>query len=145
MSDDRDIVNACRRPGRGGEWFLRLQLAGITFESTIEIEGRSKDQRKIALELRDQVRERIGGEAVRRIALDVADSTARSDIECSTLVAKGPGLPAPEDHARFYDLNSAEGEDSEWLAGAIHYLTLRGQLERHPDHPHFVRFKPTTK
>lgn len=78
---------------------------------------------------------------VQILAYELADSTARADIECHTLEASGPGLPAPESHARYYDLDSVDAEDKAWVAKAVEYLELRGILERHPDRQQLVRFR----
>ncbi len=53
----------------------------------------------------------------------------------------GPGLPAPESHDRYYDTSTAEPEDKHVIDDALEYLELRGQLERHPEKPHLVRFR----
>lgn len=145
MTDDRDIVNAVRRPGRGGGWTLRLHLVGVTFESTTEIPGRSKEQRRIAYELRDEVRARIAGAALRRLAFKLADSTARADIESFAIEAEGPGLPAAVAHDRYYDTEHPKisADHKALIAEALDYLTLRGVLDRHPEKRHLVRFRST--
>ena len=61
-------------------------------------------------------------------AIEIADSCARSDIECH---CRG-------DFERGYDLASAEPEDSEMLVQAVRYLTARGLIERDGE---IVRFK----
>lgn len=72
---------------------------------------------------------------VRELAYRLADSTAKSDIECHTLEVDG------DDLRRYYDIDTAAVEDKTLLTEALEYLQLRGMLERHPRKPNLVRFK----
>lgn len=72
---------------------------------------------------------------VRALAYRLADSTAKSDIECHTLEVDG------DDLRRYYDTTTADVEDKTFIDEALEYLQLRGMLERHPRKPHLVRFK----
>lgn len=75
------------------------------------------------------------------LALKLADSTARADIECHTLPAEGRGLPVSQSHNRYWDTRTASGDDKHYVADALEYLELRGMLDRHPKRRHLVRFK----
>jgi hypothetical protein len=69
-------------------------------------------------------------------ALEIADSCARSDIECNC-ECSGKGA------ARWYRAlpdPDISPEENEWLPQALRYLTARGLIERHPDNPDLVRF-----
>lgn len=61
----------------------------------------------------------------------LADSAARSDIECGTL----------RDEAGWHDLSSTEGDDQPFVEVAVEYLNLRGLLEIHPELQGMVRFR----
>lgn len=67
-------------------------------------------------------------------AIEIADSCARSDIECSCKWTD----TTP---ARWYD--TASDRDPEILATiaqVVRYLEARGQIERNAEKPHLVRF-----
>jgi hypothetical protein len=82
----------------------------------------------------------VTGDRVGQLAHELADSTARSDIECNCALAEGPGLPAANEPGHYYDTASVEDEDRDFVATALEYLELRGVLERHPERAEFVRF-----
>lgn len=64
-------------------------------------------------------------------AIDIADSTARSDIECHFLRSADG----------WYNLALIPDESfSDWLPQIEHYLTARGMIERHPENANLVRF-----
>ncbi|HFQ92054.1 MAG TPA: hypothetical protein ENK29_04160 [Chromatiales bacterium] len=62
----------------------------------------------------------------------IADSAARSDIECNCERALSGDV-------WWYDLSSAGPEDQEWVDDAVAYLTARGLLEVKGDMARFVR------
>lgn len=65
-------------------------------------------------------------------ALDIADSCARSDLECN--------VPPVAGTERWYDLGGLTGdEDRRWADQAVRYLEMRGQLVRRPGEPQHVR------
>lgn len=59
----------------------------------------------------------------------LADSAARSDIECAT----------NRTDDGWHDLATAEPEDEEYLRTAMRYLALRGLLQTHPENAKWVR------
>lgn len=64
-------------------------------------------------------------------AIDIADSTARSDIECHFLRSADG----------WYNLALIPDESfSDWLPQIESYLTARGMIERHPENANLVRF-----
>ena len=74
-------------------------------------------------------------------AIEIADSGARSDIECFTVDAD---FDPVKDQARWYDTRKVE--PSEPLAKAaveraLRYLAARGLLLRKDGAPHIVSFK----
>lgn len=73
---------------------------------------------------------------VTTLALELADETARSDVEvyCGEYQLSGQ---------RWYDTTSAPPEDVEWVERALRYLDLRGLLIRHTQRPHLVRWEPS--
>lgn len=75
------------------------------------------------------------------LAHRIAQSTARSDIECLTLwvdTSDGrrymPELPA-------VGSDGHDPADAEFVANAVRYLEITGQLIRREGHPTHVRFK----
>jgi len=69
-------------------------------------------------------------------AVEIADSCARSDIECNLSGAFADG---------WYDTTSGEPSDHEvWLEQALRYLGARGLIEHHPEYGHLVRFPKVT-
>lgn len=68
------------------------------------------------------------------IAVEIADSVARSDIEVECLTVELDG-------ERYYDTSLPDPEDAAWVGRATRYLQLRGHLIRHPDMPHLVRWE----
>lgn len=72
-----------------------------------------------------------------RLAFELADEAALSDIECHCdRTQAGPHL--------WYETNTADGDDAAWVARAVRYLLMRGQIMRDPFHPTRVRFLPLT-
>lgn len=68
-----------------------------------------------------------------KLALKIADSCARSDVECHCApIGDPPNLQ--------WDLNSADECDHEHLAEAMEYLELRGLVKRDAQRPHIVSF-----
>lgn len=68
-----------------------------------------------------------------KLALKIADSCARSDVECHCKpTVKGPPWG--------WNLNSASKEDREHIAEAMEYLESRGLVKRDPKAPHIVFF-----
>jgi len=68
------------------------------------------------------------------LALKIADSVSRSDIECYCLMTKNRRI-------WWYDTAVAEPEDAEFVAEAVRYLDLRGLLVHHEADGKLVRFK----
>ena len=64
--------------------------------------------------------------------LEIADSTARSDIECN-LPYEGEGA------AIWYDTRLIPNRHGAELEQALRYLEARGQLTHKPDAPHWIR------
>lgn len=74
-------------------------------------------------------------------AIEIADSGARSDIECFTVDAD---FDPVKDHVRWFDTNLVEPAIPIAKAAverAVRYLEARGLLVRKPDAPHIVTFK----
>lgn len=69
-----------------------------------------------------------------QIKQDLADSAARSDIEC-LLVRTG----LFEDG--WYDTKSTAAEDQADVIRAMEYLAHRELIEKHPDNKYWVRIK----
>lgn len=69
-------------------------------------------------------------------AMEIADSCARSDIECNVMQA----FQTP-DLRRWYDSSTADPEDREAIDQALRYLEARGILVRDSTKPHVVTFK----
>jgi hypothetical protein len=60
----------------------------------------------------------------------LADSAARSDIECYSDRNEG-----------WHNLRSVDRDQVECVRIAVHYLTMRGLLEIHPERPELVRIR----
>lgn len=67
-------------------------------------------------------------------ALEIADSSARSDIECFC-------LRVDEDDTHWYSLRSATDDDRQWTEIGARYLDARGLLVKHPTREGLVRFQ----
>jgi hypothetical protein len=65
-------------------------------------------------------------------AIEIADSTARADIECN-LPYEGKGATI------WYDTTLVASDDCYMIDQAIAYLEARGNLTRKPDAPHMIR------
>jgi hypothetical protein len=63
----------------------------------------------------------------------LADSAARSDVECHCRPAENNDL------GPWYLDQAAEADCARIVADAIEYLTLRGLIERHSEHSNWVR------
>lgn len=63
----------------------------------------------------------------------LADSAAQSDVECLCKSAEANDL------GPWYIDRAADADDTHVVADAIEYLTLRGRIERHPEHADWVR------
>lgn len=68
-----------------------------------------------------------------KLALRIADSCARSDIE-TCCVPVGNGMPPR------WDLQSVDGLDRDTVAQAMEYLELRRLVQRDSRNPHIVYF-----
>lgn len=92
----------------------------------------------------DQITLDLADDRVGNLALQIADSAARSDIEiyCEP-VYFNPSAPAAEQMRNcWYDsthTTPADVEAKKPVALAVEYLELRGKLLRHPEHNHLVR------
>lgn len=70
----------------------------------------------------------------------IADSTARSDIECYCRTAGGEPQTVEALRSCFYDTAQVvDLGDAEAVADAVEYLTLRGLLRIHPANARWVR------
>lgn len=67
-------------------------------------------------------------------AIEIADSCARSDIECNL----------PGDETGCYDTTATKEDHDAWLAQSLRYLEARGLIERSPHARHIVRFPKVT-
>ena len=71
-----------------------------------------------------------------RLATELADEVAQSDIECNCVAAECAG-------ADWYDTGAEIPDDPAVRQGiekALRYLDLRGLVTRHPEDSHLVRF-----
>jgi hypothetical protein len=72
-------------------------------------------------------------------AIEIADSCARSDIECNC------GLhyewTADGVSVKWYDTTRIDAEDGPHLEQALRYLDARGRINHHPEQPHLVNFE----
>jgi hypothetical protein len=66
------------------------------------------------------------------LAFAIADDQAASEIEC------GCDPTTDADHRRWYDVSTSDEIDTPDVERAVRYLTLRGQLQRHPRVPSLV-------
>lgn len=69
-------------------------------------------------------------------AMEIADESARSHIECSCMHAGG----TPTD-GLFWDTAQVAEEDKAWIEQELRYLDSRGLLIRKEGEPHVVSFK----
>jgi hypothetical protein len=65
---------------------------------------------------------------------ELADEAATSDVESCCLDEEREGV-------MWYDLDSVEDGDKDWLARAVRYLDMRQLLERDPTNCSWVRFR----
>lgn len=72
-------------------------------------------------------------EATIRLAVEIADSTARADVECYC-------VPHALKPTAWYDTKKVDAEDRQCVDEALLYLDLRGLIERAPNAPHIVSF-----
>ena len=71
-------------------------------------------------------------------AMEIADSCARSDIECNVL-GRHPDKEKPQ--VFWYDLATVAPDDLDAIAQSVRYLEARGILVRLSAAPHIVSFK----
>ena len=71
--------------------------------------------------------------AVIKLALEIADSAARSDVECHCT----PEQPSPP---WFWNLDTLDDVDREGVMLSVHYLELRGLIKHDAERPHVVTF-----
>jgi hypothetical protein len=69
------------------------------------------------------------------LALKIADSCARSDVECNTAP-----VGDPSDRFRKWDLDSLEDGDRAGVMESVRYLEMRGLIQRDPERPQIVSF-----
>lgn len=69
-------------------------------------------------------------------AMEIADSCARSHIECTCMHAGGTPTTG-----LFWDTSQVAPEDRPWIDQELRYLDRRGLLIREPGEPHIVSFK----
>ena len=72
---------------------------------------------------------------VQDMAFKIADSAARSDIECNCLPDRWEG---PD--GRWWNLNTAAPDAKENIEDAAGYLGARDLIRYHPGHPNLVQF-----
>ncbi|RZI40919.1 hypothetical protein EGT07_21730 [Herbaspirillum sp. HC18] len=80
---------------------------------------------------------------VYRLAVQIADDAARSDIEtlCLSVTAEGrEPVTVEEIRAAWYDTSTMDGEGGRLIRMAVNYLVLRGLVVRHPIQRHWLRF-----
>lgn len=80
---------------------------------------------------------------VYRLAVQIADDAARSDIEtlCPSVTEEGrEPVTVEEDRTAWYDTSTMDAEGGRFIRMAVNYLTLRGLIVRHPIHRHWLRF-----
>jgi len=78
-----------------------------------------------------------------RLALQIADETARADIEMQCRCLTGEGREAgtvEEIQSAWYDCGSADMDSITLILKALYYLTLRGRVIYHPSMTNWVRF-----
>lgn len=75
---------------------------------------------------------------IEEIALDIADESECSVIECHFLSVQLDGV-------KWYDTTSGPSTEPEPLVRAQAYLTLRNLLVRHPDRPELIRIPDCTR
>ena len=74
---------------------------------------------------------------LQQLQQQIADSTARSDVECEWQPAEANDL------GQWYIPKTRDPEMQQTLDDAVEYLTLRGMVARHPDHADWVRVDVT--
>lgn len=75
------------------------------------------------------------------LACKIADSAARSDIECYCQITRQDGRPGQPGYRHWYDTADIDDVcDPQDIADAIRYLELRGQIIRDPAQPALVTF-----
>lgn len=87
-------------------------------------------------------------EEILRLAIEMADEMARSDIECACAkVVSGTGTKTGHSGAEWYEMESARSEDVDAVARAFRYLELRGPVAigyrviHNPAFPSLIRFE----
>lgn len=75
------------------------------------------------------------------LAVQIADSAARSDIECYCAMTRIDGVMGQPGFRTWYDTGDVDEVcPREDITDALRYLELRGQLIRDPQQPAFVTF-----
>lgn len=77
---------------------------------------------------------RTGGE-LRTLEREIAESCARSDIECHCLSQDHSGRY----YGRWYDLATMDEDDREIVGKSVRYLELRKLIRRHPENRDLVQ------
>jgi len=78
-----------------------------------------------------------------RLAVQIADEAARTDIEtrCPSLTGDGREAETAEEiRSAWYDCSGADMGSSVFILKALYYLTLRGRVIYHPSMANWVRF-----
>lgn len=78
-------------------------------------------------------------EDLNALARKIADSSARSDVECHCgveFLKNGDGTST-----RWYDTARIDPEDAAHLEQALRYLRARGRINQHPTRPELVNFE----
>ena len=89
----------------------------------------------------DQVAQQLLDNYERKeLAFEIADSAARSDVECYSTVIE-------IDDVRWYDLTKIALEERTFIENALRYMQLRGEalpyrVICHPEVPFLRRFEP---
>ena len=77
------------------------------------------------------------------LACKIADSAARSDIECYCQITRQEGQPGQPGYRHWYDTRDIDDVcDPQDITDALAYLELRGHVIRDPQQPAFVTFPP---
>ena len=138
-----DVVNPAEitlDPAATWEQCMRADLAALATCDAIAMMPGWHTSRGAQLEL--HIAHRLGllvlfvEREVDRLAQELADDLARSDIECEC-------APATADGEEWYDTAAEFDEAPEVRQGitkALRYLDLRGTMQRHPTQPALVRF-----
>lgn len=75
-----------------------------------------------------------------KMALELADETAISDIEVYGQPAKETGTL----HGAWYDTGNPTDDEAQFLQRSTEYAIARNLVTTHPDNPHLVQIKRTS-